>query len=187
MAGSSSSAEPGEAIRDTAEVPVVGDGPQAEPAPNPSLSHGAAQEAKRNLKVRITGVSLEHPDMERHAYLLPGAPLVVRVSFEATELVHDAVVGVGVFDLADGTPLFGINTDQLGVALPRLDGPGEVVFEFSAVPLLDGTYPVTIGIHSQDEGTVYDWSEQRHWFTVMSPDRRSGKVAMDVKARFEAG
>ena len=41
------------------------------------------------------------------------------------------------------------------------DGDGEMTFEFHRVPLLDGTYLVTLAIQSSDEGTVYDWREQQ--------------------------
>ena len=55
--------------------------------------------------------------------------------------------------------------------IPFVDGAGEVVFDIASVPLLDGTYPITLGIHSHDDGIVYDWSEQRHWFEVMNPEK----------------
>ena len=48
------------------------------------------------------------------------------------------------------------------------------------VPLLDGTYPVTVGLHSHDEATVYDWSEQGYSFEVMSPTRAVGVLQLDV-------
>ncbi len=51
---------------------------------------------------------------------------------------------------------------------------------FAEVPLLDGSYPVTIGLHSHDEATVYDWSEQRHSFEVMSPTRALGTIQLKV-------
>jgi hypothetical protein len=79
--------------------------------------------------------------------------------------------------------LFGTNTDLLGAPVTRLEGTGEVAFEVVAVPLLDGTYPITVGIHSHDEATVYDWSEQRTWFEILSPDRTSGLVWMQVEAK----
>ena len=43
------------------------------------------------------------------------------------------------------------------------------VFHLPRIPLLDGTYMITIGVTSYDEGVVYDWSEARHEFEVMNP------------------
>ena len=45
--------------------------------------------------------------------------------------------------------------------MPPADGDGEMSFEFHRVPLLDGTYLVTLAIQTVDEGTVYDWREQQ--------------------------
>jgi ABC-2 type transport system ATP-binding protein len=160
----------------------------AAPSPEPeapTVSHGAAQEAKRNLKVRIAGITLEHPHLGERSYLLPGEGLSVRVAYVATERVSDVVFGININDHRDGKELFGINTDLLGIEVPPLEGSGAVTFRFESVPLLDGTYPITVGIHSHDEGVVYDWSEQRTWFEVMNPDRRVGTVAMPVSATLD--
>ena len=146
-------------------------------------AHGFTQEERRNLKVRITGVELDHPGRADRRYLLPGEPLSVRVTYESDERVDDIVFGFAVYDLADGRHLYGANTEMLGVPIPSVEGQGEVVFDISSVPLLDGTYPITLGIHSHDEGTVYDWSEQRHWFEVMNPEKTTGTVALPVKVK----
>ncbi len=146
-------------------------------------AHGFTQEERRNLKVRITEVEFDHPGRADRRYLLPGEPLSIRVTYESDERVDDVVFGFAVYDLADGRHLYGANTEMLGVPIPSVEGAGEVVFDISSVPLLDGTYPITLGIHSHDEGTVYDWSEQRHWFEVMNPERTTGTVALPVKVK----
>jgi hypothetical protein len=76
---------------------------------------------------------------------------------------------------------------MLGAAIPTLSGPGSISFDLEYLPLLDGDYPITIGIHSLDEGTVYDWSEQRHHVSVMNPDRRTGTVAVPVSVEVRPG
>ena len=38
--------------------------------------------------------------------------------------------------------------------MPVADGDGQVTFDFEHIPLLDGTYLVTLAIQSTDEGTV---------------------------------
>jgi ABC-type polysaccharide/polyol phosphate transport system ATPase subunit len=145
-------------------------------------AHGAAQEAKRNLRVRITGIDIEHAHRAERRYLLPGEPLTIRVHYATNERITDVVFGLGIFDHATGRPLFGTNTDLLGAPVSSLEGTGSMAFEVAGVPLLDGTYPITVGIHSHDETIVYDWSEQRTWFEILSPDRTSGLVWMPVRA-----
>jgi ABC-2 type transport system ATP-binding protein len=161
---------------------AVGEPAEAEPTPDEdvSLTHGQRQEAKRTLRIRITDVELIRPEADERNHLLPGEPLTVRVHIEATEPTDDAVFGIAVHDAQDGKQLFGANTAVLGVDVPSMDGVGVVDFAFSGVPLLDGTYPITVGIHSRDEGTVYDWHDQRYWFTVLNPNRTVGTVALPL-------
>ena len=137
----------------------------------------------KSLEVRITSVELDHPGRADRPYLLPGEPLSVRVSYESERRIDDVVFGFAVYDLADGRHLYGANTEMLGVPIPFVEGAGEVVFDIASVPLLDGTYPITLGIHSHDDGIVYDWSEQRHWFEVMNPEKTTGTVALPVKVK----
>jgi ABC-2 type transport system ATP-binding protein len=145
-----------------------------------------SQEAKRNLQVRITDVTFEFPGCDRRPYLVSGEPLTIHVRYEASRPVNEFVVGLAVYDL-EGHLLFGWNTDTMGLDLGCVDGRGEISFSIAAVPLLDGTYPVTIGMHSHDHATVYDWREQRESFEVMSPSRSTGvlELSVDVTVRRE--
>ena len=52
------------------------------------------------------------------------------------------------------------NTRLLDQTIEIREGAGEAVFQLDRIPLLDGTYTVTLGITSYDEGVVYDWREE---------------------------
>jgi ABC-2 type transport system ATP-binding protein len=140
----------------------------------------SAQERRRNLLVRITHVDIDYPGKGDRRYLVSGEPLIITLHYEARERVEDVVMGIGIFDL-QGREMFGSNTDIIGYELPAVEGRGQVVFRVREVPFLDGTYLLTIGVHSRDEGTVYDWSEQRHQFEVMHPGRSSGMVDLAIE------
>jgi len=105
------------------------------------------QEARRNLEVRITQVSFEYEGCEE----------------------------LGVYDL-EGRFVFGASTEGSGVDAGPVEGGAEVAFTFDQIPLLDGTFLVSVGVHSQDQGTVYDWTDQRHQFEVMNPGGYPGVV-----------
>ncbi len=68
--------------------------------------------------------------------------------------------------------------------MPVASGDGEMTFEFDRVPLLDGTYLVTLALETIDEGTVYDWREQQYSFSVLNPEQSVGLVALPVKVKF---
>ena len=77
-------------------------------------------------------------------------------------------------------------TKIAGVTVPVADGDGQVTFDFEHIPLLDGTYLVTLAIQSTDEGTVHDWSDQQYQFSVMNPARTVGLVSLPLSVRFGA-
>jgi ABC-2 type transport system ATP-binding protein len=176
VAGSGSA---GEAIRIFRER-LLAAGELLEPdevAPDGSQS---VQERMRNLQVRITTVAVEYGGADDRPYLLPGDPLRVRVSFDAVTPVDDPVIGIAVYNIK-GELVYGSNTEIEEHPVGRLDGPGEIVFAFDSVPLLDGSYDLTIGIHSPDESTVYDWWEQKSRFQVMNPTKKQGEVSLPLR------
>lgn len=177
----------GEAVRVFREHLLTGGGGLAgEPAagvgePGSGLGTGR----KGNLHARITSVDVEHPAMAERDHLLPGEPLTVRVNYTAEHIIDDVIAGVAIYDV-EGKEIFGANSDILGIEIGPLEGSGEVVFEFDSLPLLDGTFLLTIGLHNHDGGVVYDWLEQQHQFQVLNPGRTVGLVDLAVRVKASA-
>jgi ABC-2 type transport system ATP-binding protein len=158
----------------------------AEAADGPEATHGGRMAAAATHRVKITNVTIEHPgSVVGRTWLLPDEGLTIRVGFNASEPTDDLLFGIAIHD-EEGIDIFGTNTKIAGVPVPVADGDGEVTFDFEHIPLLDGTYLVTLAIQSTDEGTVYDWSDQQHQFSVMNPERTAGLVALPIEMRFGA-
>jgi ABC-2 type transport system ATP-binding protein len=187
-------APPGEAVRTFRETllrsglsePTIEAAEAVEAAAEPSdlLTHGARMAASANKRVQITNVAIEHPgSLVGRSALLPDEAMTIRVSYFAPEPTDDLLFGIAIHN-EDGTEIFGINTEIMGVKVPVADGAGEMALEFEHIPLLDGTYLVTLAIQSSDEGTVYDWREQQYQFSVMNPARTAGLVSLPLNVRF---
>jgi ABC-2 type transport system ATP-binding protein len=188
---------PGEAVRTFREHLHQGESGLAAPAlteaageggaaaaPGVPLSHGEQMASRSTGRVRISDVVIEHPGTATgRAWLLPDEPMTVRVRYHAEARTDDVMFGVAIHD-DEGNHIFGSNTRIAGVAVPPADGDGEIVFELARVPLLDGTYFVTLAIQTTDEGTVYDWREQQYRFQVMNPGRATGAVSFPLAVRF---
>jgi ABC-2 type transport system ATP-binding protein len=142
----------------------------------------SSQERKRNFRVKIRSINVEHTGSGTRSYLLPSEWLRVTVSFDGVTPVEDAVMGIAIYDV-DGELVYGSNTEVEGLEVGPLFGPGQVSFEFDSVPLLDGSYDISVGIHSPDGGTVYDWWEQKARFEVMNPGRQDGKVSLPLRIK----
>ena len=141
-------------------------------------AHGEPVEAPSS-PLRIAGVTVEHPGSAEHPYVLPGDPLSIRIAYEAESPTDGVSISFVIHDNA-GRMLFGITTHALGIEMPTLSGSGEVVLTVPRVPFLDGAYPMTIGITSNDGGTVYDWREQQERFEVMNPGVADGMVDVPI-------
>ena len=175
-------AGPGEAVRVFRES--LQGGELNEPEPEPETVETETHEAAATYRVRITSVEIDHPGRKLNRnWLLPDEPMTVRVRYHAAERTDDLLFGIAIYD-ENGNNLFGTNTRVMGVDPPPAEGDGEMIFAFDRVPLLDGTYLVTLAIQSTDEGTVYDWREQQHQFEVMNPLRTAGSVAFPVEVTF---
>jgi ABC-2 type transport system ATP-binding protein len=147
-------------------------------------THGRKMAAEADHKVKITNVAIDHPGaLVGRSWLLPNEALSVRVSFHADEPTEGLLFGIGIHD-EEGNEIFGANTKLIDTPVPVIDGDGEVTFDFEHVPLLDGTYLVTLAIQSHDEGTVHDWRDQQYQFSVMNPSRVQGIVALPLEVRF---
>jgi ABC-2 type transport system ATP-binding protein len=186
-------AMPGEAVRTFRETllrsglsdPTIEAAEAADAAdPSAAMTHGARMSASATRRVTITNVAIEHPGslVGRNA-LLPDEALTLRVSYFASEPTDDLLFGIAIHD-ENGTDVYGSNTEIMGVKVPVADGEGEMALEFEHIPLLDGTYLVTLAIQSTDEGTVHDWREQQYQFSVMNPARTQGLVSLPLKVRF---
>jgi ABC-2 type transport system ATP-binding protein len=182
-------APPGEAVRVFRET--LHGGELNEPDPGAESGEDADPNAQlpthdANYRVRITDVAIDHPGLRlNRTWLLPDESLTIRVRYHASERTDDVLFGVAIYD-ENGNHLYGTNTRVLGVDVPPAEGDGEIAFEFDRVPLLDGTYLVTLAIQTRDEGTVYDWREQQTRFEVMNPSRTSGLVSFPVEVSFRA-
>jgi ABC-type polysaccharide/polyol phosphate transport system ATPase subunit len=185
---------PGEAVRTFRETllrsglgePTIEAAEAAEAAADSSepATHGARMAASATKRVQITNVAIEHPgSLVGRSALLPDEAMTLRVSYAAAEPTDDLLFGIAIHD-EDGTQIFGTNTEIMGVKVPVADGEGQMTFDFEHIPLLDGTYLVTLAIQSTDEGTVHDWREQQFQFSVMNPARTAGLVSLPLKVRF---
>ena len=134
---------------------------------------------RRDRGLHITDVEIVYPE-EGRTVLLPGEALTVALDINAAAPVDDVVAALEVYD-PQGNRLLGTNTDLIGVDLGTVTGACRVSFRFGAVPLLDGTYDLALGLHTHDGGLEYDHREGVDSFSVMNPGRTQGTVHFPVE------
>ena len=147
----------------------------------PELARSEMSPMWGRVKIADVRVVYATPDQEAAA---PGEPMQLVVTFEAPEPVDDVVVGIAVYTPM-GWLVYGTNTHLHGLDLGTVVGRRSVSFDFSEVPLLDGTYAVTVGLHTKG-GLVYDSWEQLRRFEVAAPGRDIGLVRLPVDIRVDS-
>jgi lipopolysaccharide transport system ATP-binding protein len=143
-----------------------GPAPDSGPGGATAPGHGYREGRWGSRTVEITGVRLlDDHGHERHVYV-PGEKLSVALSVRATEPVDDFVFGFGLF-AADGTHVYGTNTDLEEHVAESLRGEGEVRIVLQDLRLTEGTYLVDVAVHKKD-GTPYDYHRGLYSFRVKS-------------------
>ncbi len=84
-----------------------------------------------------------------------GSGVEVGIRYQVVRPVEDFVFGIA-WHAEDGTLVGGHNTDLDGLSPTRLEGDGEVVCAYDAVPLAAGKYTVDVAVHARD-GLAYDY------------------------------
>lgn len=92
-------------------------------------------------------------------------PLTVRVHLTAHAPIQDTVL-VARIDEMGGHTVWQSSTRRNGVSIGRIDTSASIDLTFDALPLLEGTYELTLAITNQTEIQPYDWWERRIRFDV---------------------
>ena len=144
----------------------------ASSADESTVPHGYRPGRWGSREIEITRVRLlDGNGKERHVYV-PGETLRVVLSVRAAAPREDFVFGLGLFT-ADGTSVYGTNTDLEGYAARRLAGEGEVSLILEGLRLVEGTYLVDVAAHMLD-GTPYDYHRGLYRFRVKSRTKDVG-------------
>jgi ABC-2 type transport system ATP-binding protein len=134
-------------------------------------------------QVLITAVEVVYADSIRKT-VLPGEPLQFRIGYDAGErLVSDIVAGIALYN-SMGQVVYGTNSHLMGQDLDAVLGQGVISFAIKDLPLLDGTYRLTVGLHNLG-GLQHDHWEQQVPFQVAAPGRDIGVVRLETTIEVE--
>jgi len=124
----------------------------------------------REVEIRSVRL-LDARGRERHVFV-PGETVTLALSVHAAAPVTDFVFGVGLFS-AEGTSIYGTNTDIEGFVPRRIEGDAEVRLALEGLSLVEGTYLLDLAAHRRD-GTPYDYLRGQHSFRVKSRTKDVG-------------
>ncbi len=125
----------------------------------------------------IGAVHADHGGSGERMHLYPGESLTITADLDSLAPVPNAMATIAIHD--DNNELvFASDPDDRMCAIEVPEGGGIVRFHFPEVPLLDGTYSVSVGVRSATETAIYDWKDQVTKFEVANPGRSTGRVRL---------
>lgn len=151
------------------------------------LIHGEAHleaapgEERGTREIEITSVDIHDGNGQVRQVFRAGDYLEVVIDVQADVPVRDPVVGIMIFD-ERGYAVFGTNTSRRGIDLGITKGKMRVRYMIDKLPLLDGTYSLTVGVTSRDSRTVYHWQERAYQFRCVNTGADVGSIALDCRA-----
>jgi hypothetical protein len=120
---------------------------------------------------------VSHQHQQDRKYIYPGERVDVDVEYQADEPVDAATLGLSLTSLQSQV-VFARDLDLTALGLPTLYGRGRVRVPLTSVPLLDGTYKVTVTITDRHRAILT--REARSEFDVMNPTDSRGVTAVSV-------
>jgi ABC-2 type transport system ATP-binding protein len=129
--------------------------------------------------VNIQSVVISGIGDSANGILTSGEPGTISIEYFANEEVLDGVIGIRVTHV-HGFNVWGSNTKRAGVGPLKFNGTGTATFSFENLPLLDGTYDLTIALSDMSEVNEFD-----HWDRSVRFEVRQGRIPDEGVARIQ--
>ncbi len=115
----------------------------------------AEEERWGSGEIVIRRVSLTDHEGRELVAVGAGTPVVVDLDVDARTVQDDFVFGIGIYH-ADGTCVYGTNTDVEGYSPQQIEGRVRVQFVVASLDLVAGTYRVDVAVHTRN-GRAFDY------------------------------
>lgn len=106
-----------------------------------------------------------------------GDTFIIEMGYIAFQRIENPVFGIGIHR-SDGTHITGPNTRFAGYDIPFVEGKGVVRFVVSNLPLLVGTYYVSLSVSDCTGAEMFDYHDQMYPFKVLPSKEQYGCVSL---------
>ncbi|NTW00700.1 MAG: ABC transporter ATP-binding protein [Oscillochloris sp.] len=122
-------------------------------------------------EVEIVRVQLLDDSGAECAVFQTNTPLIIRMHYRAHELISAPVFGIGIYH-ENGTWLIGPNTGFDEFCIPQVDGNGHIDYRIPALPLMAGSYRVSVAAVDTTQSHTYDIHDRLYPLVVQSSSMR---------------
>ncbi|MGZ8781054.1 MAG: ABC transporter ATP-binding protein [Thermoanaerobaculia bacterium] len=157
---------------------------EAPSAPQPEEKKSDADEERWGSgEIVIKRVSLTDHEGSELVAVGAGTPVIVDLDVDVRVPQDDFVFGIGIYH-ADGTCVYGTNTDVEGYAPQQIDGRVRVRFAIASLDLVAGTYRVDVAVHTRS-GRAFDYRRNALRVVVGSRIHDTGVYRPQHEWRFD--
>jgi lipopolysaccharide transport system ATP-binding protein len=142
-----------------------------------SATTGLSPGRRGTGEVAIREVRLRDAAGTERSEFRTGEALKVEVLFETHRPIESPVMGVAIFR-DDGVYCYGPNTGFDGCLAGTYDGRYRLTAEFSEIPLLAGTYQVSVAFYDKDHVYAYAWDHRLYPFRIVAERPDHGLVLL---------
>ena len=89
----------------------------------------------------------------------------VRLTYTAASEVERPVFGIAIYH-QQGVHISGPNTKLARLAIPRVHGSGVVTYRIPALPLLEGSYTLSVAVVNENDTETFDYHDRLYAFQV---------------------
>jgi ABC-type polysaccharide/polyol phosphate transport system ATPase subunit len=120
-----------------------------------------------NGAVRVNAVRLSDPQGAETTSFKTGDRMKIDIEYEAQRLLDDTVFSIRINTL-HGNEVWTSNSRRHGQYIERLRQSGTVSLDIPELPLLEGTYDISVLVTDKTEQRIYDWLDRQIRFDVTS-------------------
>ena len=168
--------------------------PPAPPPPEPETAAAEPEEKEKKEtdeerwgsgEVVLKRVALTDHQGRELVALGAGTPVIVDLDVDARVPQEDFVFGIGIYH-ANGTCVYGTNTDIEGYAAQRIEGKARVRFVVPSLDLVAGTYRIDAAVHTRN-GRAFDYRRNVLRIVVGSRVHDIGMYRPQHEWKFDGG
>jgi ABC-2 type transport system ATP-binding protein len=135
---------------------------------------------------RITDVGFVDEDGERVSSLRSGEAATLRLRYRMETAIERPVFGIAINTL-EGFLVTGPNSKDVGCVPEKLEGEGHLEVHFDRLPLLPGSYDLTVSLYDFNLMHPYDFRQNVLRFDVMRGPIKENFGVVALGGRWEVG
>lgn len=129
-------------------------------------------------QIVIESITLRDHNGEESTQFVSGKAMHIDVQYQANERIETPVFGFGIKS-ANGVHVFGSNTQIEQYPIPAVNGAGVVRIRLEPLTLREGSFFLSLAVHSPDHKVQYHRLEDWQAFSVVDDTDRAGLVHLE--------